>query len=398
MENPRPHSLLTPARAKARVTPSRRDLGRWAAGLAAVPLLGAVGSGAAQAAPVVVAARPRAVRTLTAGLCAGDLVGMSRADVTARMSLLAAAGARAIRVDLNWARVQPTPTTWDWRNVDDIVDVARSRGIAVLPVVGYTPAWARVAGGTDERAAPRDVAEFARFLGAAVARYKDRIHSWEIWNEPNTGGWRTLASVADYTRLLVASADAVRRQHLTARILVGGCAPTETVDGERVAPEDFLRGIYAHGGRDAFTHVAMHPYSFPALPGEGEAWSGWSQMLRMREITVAHGDAAKGFYVTEFGAPTGGTGATATQRNRQYALAPDHVDEAMQVTCVQAAFEQVRKTPWIHALFWYGLLDLHDRGGTSEEFFGLVRHDGSRKPAYDAWVREAVASRGLPRS
>jgi hypothetical protein len=244
-----------------------------------------------------------------------------------------------------------------------------------------------------ERCAPRDVAAFAAFTDAAAQRYRDFINTWEIWNEPNTGAWSSVAAVASYADLLKATSAAIRQQQPGAVVLVGGTAPTETVDGEGVSPEDFLTQLYRSGAASSFDGVAVHPYSFPALPGEPENWSGWSQMLRTREVMASAGDAGKGVYITEMGAPTGGPGTTATSSERGYESAPDHVDEALQAHTVQATFAAIRSLPWVRALYWYGLVDLPAQGDSNEGHFGLLRPDGSRKPAYDAWVREV---RSLP--
>jgi hypothetical protein len=328
---------------------------------------------------------------VTAGLAAGDLVGMNRNDVEARLDLLQRARAQSIRVDFSWASVQPTsPTTWNWGNLDAIVHGAHRRGMTVLPVIGYTPAWARMAGCWGHECPPRDVEAFAGFASAAVQRYRNLIDTWEIWNEPNTGAWRRIADVSAYARLLQASSAVIRRQQPDAVVLVGGMAPTETVYGEGVSPEDFLATLYDSGLAASFDGVAVHPYSFPALPGEAESWSGWSQMLRVREVMVAAGDAGKGVYITEMGAPTGGNGVMATSSSRRYSSSPAYVDETLQAHTVQAVFSAARPLPWIRAIYWYGLVDLPSRAGSNEGYFGLLRVDGSRKPAYEVWLR-AVA-------
>jgi len=40
---------------------------------------------------------------------------------------------------------------------------------------------------------------------------------------------------------------------------------------------------------------------------------------------------------------------------------------------------------WFGALFWYSYQDLGSATTTNQNFFGLVRYDGSLKPAYTAW-------------
>ena len=332
------------------------------------------------------------VRPVVPGLSAGDLVGMSRADVEERLDVLDAAHTQSIRVDFSWASVQPTSiASWNWGNIDDIVRAAQRRGLAVLPVIGYTPWWAREGDCKGERCAPRDVDEFAVFAAAAAERYASVVDTWEIWNEPNTGAWRDVAAVPGYANLLRATYAAIRREQPDAAVLVGGLAPTETIPQVGVAPEDFLAELYHFRAASSFDGVAVHPYSFPALPGEPEEWSGWSQMLRLREVMVAAGDADKGVWITEMGAPTGGIGVAATLAERRYALAPQYVDEALQARTVQATFAAARILPWVRAVYWYGLVDLPAEGASNEGYFGLLHADGTPKPAYGAWLREVSA-------
>ena len=58
------------------------------------------------------------------------------------------------------------------------------------------------------------------YVRAGVARYKGRIHTWEVWNEPNIGFW--LSSNEDYVRLLKATYTAIKSVDPTARVTMGG--------------------------------------------------------------------------------------------------------------------------------------------------------------------------------
>ena len=103
---------------------------------------------------------------------------------------MVALGVTSIRLDLAWDDIQPdSPTSYDWTNFDRIVQAANARGITLLPTLAYTPAWARPAGCSD-KCPPTDPAQFEAFVSAAVQRYAPQgIHTWEIWNEPNTSGF-----------------------------------------------------------------------------------------------------------------------------------------------------------------------------------------------------------------
>ena len=60
-------------------------------------------------------------------------------------------------------------------------------------------------------------------MGLLAARYQGRIHSWELWNEPdNRDYW--LGSVADYAQLLRRGADAVHAVDARLSVVSGGLA------------------------------------------------------------------------------------------------------------------------------------------------------------------------------
>jgi hypothetical protein len=297
-----------------------------------------------------------------------------------------AAGGSVIRFDLDWARVQPTgPTSWDWSSSDRIISALNARHLIALPILDYTPAWARPSGCTSEQCGPADPAKFAAFAAAAAARYSPQgVNVWEIWNEQNTG-WLPRPSVSAYGSLLQQASSAVHRADPDATVIVGGLAPATTNAGGTYSPQDFVSDLYSLGLRSSMDGVAVHPYSFPALPGEAEAWSGWSQMVDVHDVMTAHGDGGKGVWATEFGAPTKGPGAMATDANRLYAAHPDHVDLDLQARTVDAGVTAARQLPWLRMLLWYSVEDLGTGSSVNWTSYGLLNPNGTPKPAYARW-------------
>jgi polysaccharide biosynthesis protein PslG len=327
------------------------------------------------------------------GFSAPELVGLSTRDLNRELDGLKQAGASTIRFDLSWQGVQGAgPQSWNWSSIDAIVNGARKRGMASLPIIDYTPAWARPAGCTSFRCAPADPRAFASFAATVVNRYAGAgIQTWEIWNEPNRG-WGPRPDPVAYAALLSDTSTAIRAVESNALVLVGGLSPAITQPGGTYSPQDFLSRLYQLGARGSFGGVAVHPYTFPALPGEGQSWNGWTQMDGVYKVMVANGDAAKGVWATEFGAPTNGPGAIATVQNRNYGSNPDHVDLALQAQIVTAAFSQARQRPWLRMLMWHNLFDIGTSTTTNENWFGLLSHDGSPKPAYGVWLQQVADS------
>jgi arabinogalactan endo-1,4-beta-galactosidase len=252
----------------------------------------------------------------------------------------------------------------------------------------YTPAWARKSGCTNGFfCAPADPAKFAKFSVEAVKRYAPQgIHTWEIWNEPNFGkNWGTQGNVAGYAELLKQTSVAIKAQDPTAFIVLSGTGPAAT-NGEDISPLDFLEQFYQLGTKSYFDAVGFHPYSFPVPPTYNENWNAWNQISgttrSMRSIMAANGDASKPIWLTEYGAPTGGPGIMASKSNYHLDDAPTHVTEELQSIMMTEAITAVSQSAGFGPMFWYSYIDQGTSSSDNENFFGILRADGSKKPTY----------------
>ena len=293
-----------------------------------------------------------------------------------------------MRWDVDWGIVQAGgPTSYNWAGVDRVAATAAKFGIKSLPIITYAPQWAfdpvfKCA--SYQHCEPLDPNAFARFAGEVVKRYKDSIHVWEIWNEQNLSVfWAPRSNCQKYTALLKASYTAIKQVDPSATVLAGGFAPAAT-DGTNMAPIDYLKCIYAEGGKGYFDAVAHHPYTYPYSPSTpgGNAWAQMSlTSTSLRSLMVLNGDGDKKIWMTEFGAPTGG---------------PDsrwYVSEAMQASIIKEALQLHATYPWAGPIFIYSLRDSGTTSETNENFFGIMRRDWTRKPAYD--TMKTIISSGI---
>lgn len=299
------------------------------------------------------------------------------ADLRRDLDQMRAMGITRIRLDLSWARVEGTRGRYDWSQPDRVFGEARKRGIRVLAVIGYQPDWAQrhdAAG----RPLPVDRAGFARFAGAAAARYRTHVGAWEIWNEPNLQRfWVAPPNAAQYAALVNAVAPRLRAGDPGAPVLVGSMSPANDVpDRTTVSPMTFLRGVYARVPLRNFDAVSVHPYSYPAMPTGTEEWNTFFRMHLLRQIMVAHGDSASRMWLTEYGAPTG-TGEEAVSARTQASMLVSGVREA-------------RRRAWTGPIYLYSLRDAGTDAADREDNFGVLTHDRRAKPAYAA-LRDEVA-------
>jgi hypothetical protein len=289
------------------------------------------------------------------------------------------AGAQWIRVDINWAQIQPVgPHQFSWLPINRVVRAAKRCGLHVLGTIMYSPPWTRPPG-TPATYSPGSTS-FGRFAREAARHLRPMgVHTFEIWNEPNSQVFFTpTPSASAYTAMLIAADRGIRSVQPHATVITGGLAPAPNANGS-ISPLRFLRGIYAAGGHGYFDAVGAHPYCWPAFPGARDAWSAWYQMYRrhnsLRSIMTAHGDGAKKIWATEFGAPTDGPPGSG------------FVSVATQAAMVAQAYRLFAGYAWAGPLFLYQGRDAGVAASTIDNFFGFVNYNFTRKPAFAAYER-----------
>lgn len=330
------------------------------------------------------------------GIAAGSsLTSLSNAALDQRMKLISSTGAKWIRYDFDWSLIQPdNARSYNWSRYDAIVAESKKYNLSVLGIIDFTPAWARLAACSGSaKCRPSNPQAFASFASILAKRYKSQgVHDWEIWNEPNSKDfWQPTPSPQDYSLLLKDTSIALKQADPKAFVITGGLSPQPT-NGITYSPIDFLSAVYAQGVKDYFDAVGDHPYTFPLSP-KSHADDAWSQMASpqssLRKIMVKNGDQQKKIWITEFGAPTGGPGPVSTISNPQLNNYPYVVDEDLQAKILGDALSLYSSYGWVGPFFVYSIQDAGTDQSTNENFFGLVRADGSHKPAFNVFQRIA---------
>ena len=121
----------------------------------------------------------------------------------------------------HWQTAEPEKGTFEW--FDGEVELARKHGVEILGEFLRTPEWASSAPDDTPRHRkrvfpPRDMAEFENYVRTVVGHYKDRIHHWEIWNEPYGSGFFR-GSAEQYARLAQAAVRAAKTADPACRLL-----------------------------------------------------------------------------------------------------------------------------------------------------------------------------------
>jgi polysaccharide biosynthesis protein PslG len=362
----------------------------------------AVSSASSAAAPSASTAQAGPTRKLRIGVSYGDtLTWKSDEGLAAGLNDAVELGAGWARVDLSWNNIQPSsPERYNWQRFDRVVKAARARGLNVLPVLAYTPAWARQSschGG--QSCPPADPALFAAFAKDAAERYAPMgVHAWEIWNEPNLSMfYAPRPDPAGYVRLLRATSTALRQAQPKAVLVMGGLAvATTSKKTGKVSPTDFLTEVSKRGANRLVDAVGYHPYNYPHLPSSTpDSDTPFERISTAKGNLVAvldrYGTPDLPIWLTETGAPTNGPG-TASDGVR---ITQDttHVTEAFQAEIAADTVTASAANPHVQAMFWFADQDTGTPKDTSHrsQFYGLRRHDGTAKPAFAA-LRQAVTA------
>lgn len=311
--------------------------------------------------------------------------------------------ANSVRIDMDWAVIQPTETgPWEWRETDRIVNAATRRGLGVVALVGFAPPWARdPACINNYGCAPSDPAKFANFAGQVAARYKDKIKKFEIWNEPNTPNFfAPQPNVPKYAAMLTQAGAAIKQASPTAKVSSGGLAPGYD-GGSLIAPVTFISQLYQAGATN-FDAVGLHPYSQPGLPTQPARWSAFTQIEGHPSITdmptvlgvmKANGKGNNEIWLTEYGAPTHGTGNIATLDDQHFkdfdAVPHSYVDDALHAKMVDEFMHYRFSEANVTVRMMYGLYDrkLKSESNHPEDFFGLYSKDGVPKQAITSFLK-----------
>ncbi|MEH3157236.1 MAG: beta-xylosidase [Gordonia paraffinivorans] len=312
-----------------------------------------------------------------------SLLTLSDADLGRALDLTVAAGMRWIRFDVAWSSIEATRGTFDWSVTDRVVNAAHARGLSILGIVDTTPEWARLPGATDDDfSLPADIAAFGDFAGRAAQRYRDTISSWEVWNEPNITAFAApRPSVQRYAAMLSAASRAIRSSGpRDVRIVTAGLSPAVDQDGN-IAPTTFLDELYRVGDKRDWDAVGTHPYSYPFLPLDkgSRRFNAFAQLSRLYATMQRNGDGDKQLWITEYGAPTGGS-------------PEQRVSQRFQADSLWSAIMYARRAMHFGPFFVYSLRDAGTDGGDVEDNFGILRVDFSPKLAY-ATIRQAAACR-----
>jgi len=300
-------------------------------------------------------------------------------DRVAALDKLVQAGAKWIRMDVGWAAMEGAGpgqiTSWYISRMDNLVNIARKRGLNILVTFYGTPGWAN--GGRGPTYPPTNPMTFGRITKWMAQHFASRVAAWEVWNEPNhTTSWN--GTVLQYVTLLKQAYAGYKGGDPNALVVLGGPAGNDT---------DWIQRMYMYGGHGYFDVMATHPYESPSdMPPETDngSTSTISHVRDVKSLMDQYGDGAKPIWFTEFGWSTHVN--TGTEQPWRRGVSPE-----MQADYLVRTLKLVRSNfPYVTTTFWYCERDT-DTSGSYDGSFGLMNRDLTPKPSYSA-VQSYLAS------
>ncbi len=296
-------------------------------------------------------------------------------------------GAGWERIIFDWAQHQPSgPDDWNTLNVDDRwLAAARACNREVVAVVKDTPAWAT--DGTPGIGVPRGLYLpvddpnnlWANFMRRAAAYYAERgVRRFIIWNEPDiepgTYGYEFEGTLEDYARLLKVGYLAAKEGNPAAIIHLAGTTYWHDVNAHRRLYDDRLLELLS---------------ADPDAPANGYYFDVLTLHIYFRTDTVYTITQEMKALLDKYG--LGDKHIWIDETNASPNLDPQWIVERpnWQITLdQQAAFlAQAAALGLAAGADHIGVYKFYDWSlPPGEESFGLIRADGTRRPAFDTWM------------
>jgi hypothetical protein len=315
---------------------------------------------------------------------------------------MASSGVETVRTVFDWSEAQPRGrgTEFDFVPTDAVVRRAALRNLDVLPVVMYSPKWAR-AYRNRFTSPPKNKNDYVTYLAALVERYgpdgtfwtehpeipKHPLRQWQIWNEPHLPAYWDAPErgpygyAKNYPLMLRASYNIVKSLDPGAKIVMAGIT-------QRAWEE--IEVLYRHGIKRYFDVAALQ--IFPQTVRRSiKATALYRAALNRR------GDRRKPIYITEITWPASKGKTDPIKFQRQ------ETSRGMARKLGQMYSKRVgrRRALGVGKVFWYTWSSPYGRGGSNFHYTGPLRWDNNvftPQPALSVYQRSARRFEGCTKT
>lgn len=288
------------------------------------------------------------------------------------IALAAQLHARAVRVEVPWALLEPlAPGQLEPRALaftDRLVADAAAQNIKVIMLVESTPCWASSApapllrrcsprtGGAALSWPPTEPSAYGAFVALLAQRYGPQLAAIEVWNEPDQANEAYFAGPHKpqrYAAVLRAAYTAIKAADPSVPVLGGSLVGSNGA---------FLRALYAAGIKGFYDGLSIHFYNLTL-----------ASVRAIHEVQLANGDTTP-LWLNEFG-------WSSCWPRRRIEQEQGCVTAQVQASNLTNTLHALAQAPYVAAALVYKLRD------SLGEEFGALSTSGVHKPAFLALSR-----------
>ena len=235
---------------------------------------------------------------------------------------------------VHWSDLQPERDEFDFRRLDEYLELANRHHIELMLSLMLTPPWAtsqpdaRCGFARGTCAPPRDLEDWRKYVTTIGSRYKGKIRLYEVWNEPNLKEFWT----GEIETMIAMTTDAARILHA---IDPGNVVISPPMTGD--AGVSYLDRFLAQGGGRDVDVIGYHFYVTPRPP---EAMVGL--IASVKKTMTRYGLVHKPLWNTESG----------WSRNKVFRF-PDEAASYVARTYI------LNWAGGVSRVYWYAWDDLH---------------------------------------
>ncbi|MBP7088837.1 MAG: cellulase family glycosylhydrolase [Candidatus Omnitrophica bacterium] len=290
----------------------------------------------------------------------------NESDIDRALELIKELGVSIIRVDFSWNHIEKEKNIFDFQRLDCIVSACQKNNIQILGVLGYSPPWT----GNNWNSPPSDVKALLNYIATTIKRYPD-VKYWEFWNEPDYYiYWQPQDDMKTYTDILKSVYTTIKSANPKSYVLLGGL----TSDGFYA-----FKNILRYGGGDYFDIANFHPFIDPFRKNNLEEIKHKLNHIR-KELEKYN--LHKKIWLTEIGCP--GITNKAKTCSWWFGQCPN---EFQQAEFLKKLYNFILAEKDVEKIFWAFFQDTSNHFKNGVDYFGLIRTDYSKKPAYHEYKK-----------
>ena len=282
-----------------------------------------------------------------------------------------------------------------WAKYDSIVDLVQKYGLELEARIDKPPKWTRANQDAINFTPPDNWDDYITFLTTFAQRYKGRIHTYQIWNEPNIyPEWgENAVNPEEYTQVLCRAYKALKQVDPTNLVISAALSPTNELNGHNLNDFIFLQRMYDAGAKGCFDILSTQGYGFFSGPTDQRLRptnTTFARPIYLRDVMVANGDAATPIWISEAAwNPVDSPEVPDMPLKTQYGL----VTRDQAARYMPLAYDRAQQDwPWVGVInYWFFKRPSDDDKNQPYYYFRMVEPDFTPLPVYDS-MKNYIAS------